>query len=275
MTAHRFIKMHGLGNDFVVFDARITPISLSRECLIAIADRRTGIGCDQIITLEPSKSADLTMRIHNSDGGEAEACGNAARCVAKLVMKEKKSNSAIIQVASALLHAYGNTDGLISVDMGMPKFHWKEIPLSSPQDTLHMRLERDALTDPVAINMGNPHAVFFVRDVTRVPLERLGPDLENHSIFPERANIGVAEVRSQKEIRLRVWERGAGLTPACGTGACAALVAAHQRNLCDREAEIHVDGGAMHVEWKDNDHVLLTGPATLAFVGEVDTCSFS
>jgi len=267
--------MHGLGNDFVVFDARITPISLSRECLIAIADRRTGIGCDQIITLEPSKSADLTMRIHNSDGGEAEACGNAARCVAKLVMKEKKSNSAIIQVASALLHTHGNTDGLISVDMGMPKFHWKEIPLSSPQDTLHMRLERDALTDPVAINMGNPHAVFFVRDVTRVPLERLGPDLENHSIFPERANIGVAEVRSQKEIRLRVWERGAGLTPACGTGACAALVAAHQRNLCDREAEIHVDGGAMHVEWKDNDHVLLTGPATLAFVGEVDTCSFS
>lgn len=267
--------MHGLGNDFVVFDARVTPISLSRECLIAIADRRTGIGCDQIITLEPSKSADLTMRIHNSDGGEAEACGNAARCVAKLVMKEKKSNSAIIQVASALLHAYGNTDGLISVDMGMPKFHWKEIPLSSPQDTLHMRLERDALTDPVAINMGNPHAVFFVRDVTRVPLERLGPDLENHSIFPEGANIGVAEVRSQKEIRLRVWERGAGLTQACGTGACAALVAAHQRNLCDREAEIHVDGGAMRVEWKDNDHVLLTGPATLAFGGEVDTCSFS
>ena len=138
-----------------------------------------------------------------------------------------------------------------------------------------MRLERDALTDPVAINMGNPHAVFFVRDVTRVPLERLGPDLENHSIFPERANIGVAEVRSLKVIRLRVWERGAGLTPACGTGACAALVAAHHRNLCDREAEIHVDGGAMRVEWKATDHVILPGPATLAFVGEVDTCSFS
>lgn len=271
MTGRRFIKMHGLGNDFVVLDGRVTPISLSTKQAQTIADRRTGIGCDQIITLEPSQKADLFMRIHNSDGGEVEACGNAARCVARLVMQEKESNSALLETAADVLRASVTVGEQITIDMGTPKLDWREIPLASPQDTLHIPLKMGSLSDPAAVSMGNPHAVFFVNDVSAVPIDHLGPDLEIDPIFPDRANIGVAQIIDRNQIRLRVWERGAGLTLACGTGACAALVAAHRRKLCDREAKIQLDGGTLQIRWQNNNHIMMTGPALTAFVGEIDS----
>ena len=271
MTARRFIKMHGLGNDFVVFDGRVTPIILNTKQAQTIADRRTGIGCDQIITLEPSEKADLFMRIHNSDGGEVEACGNAARCIAQLVMQEKDTNSVLLETAVDVLRASSTADGQVTIDMGTPRLDWHQIPLASPQDTLHLPLKEGSLSDPAAVNIGNPHAVFFVDDVTSVPLDSLGPNLEIDPIFPDRANIGVAQIIDRNKIRLRVWERGAGLTLACGTGACAALVAAHQRKLCDREAEIQLDGGILQIKWQDNNHIMMTGPALTAFIGEIDS----
>ena len=263
--------MHGLGNDFVVLDARVAPIHLSANQARAIADRRTGIGCDQIITLKPSDKADLFMRIQNSDGSEAEACGNAARCVALLTIRENDSDGALLETAVDTLHATTTSDGLIAIDMGVPRFSWQDIPLATPEDTLHVKLVRGSLSDPAAVNLGNPHVVFFVDDVSSVPIEKLGPSLETDPIFPKHANIGVASIIDPRgKIRLRVWERGAGLTPACGTGACAALVAAHRRGICDREAEVLLDGGTLYIRWQENDHIIMTGPATISFVGEIE-----
>ena len=271
MTIRSFTKMHGLGNDFVVLDARVAPIHLSANQARAIADRRTGIGCDQIITLKPSDKADLFMRIQNSDGSEAEACGNAARCVALLTIRENDSDGAFLETAVNTLHATTTSDGLIAIDMGIPRFSWQDIPLATPEDTLHVKLVRGSLSDPAAVNLGNPHVVFFVDDVSSVPIERLGPSLETDPIFPKHANIGVASIIDPRgKIRLRVWERGAGLTLACGTGACAALVAAHRRGICDREAEVLLDGGKLYIRWQENDHVIMTGPATITFVGEIE-----
>jgi diaminopimelate epimerase len=211
------------------------------------------------------------MRIHNSDGGEVEACGNAARCVARLVMQEQDTDSVLLETAVDVLRASATLDEQVTIDMGPPRLDWREIPLASPHDTLHIPLKKGSLSDPAAVNMGNPHAVFFVDDVTSVPLDSLGPNLEINPIFPDRANIGVAQIIDRNKIRLRVWERGAGLTLACGTGACAALVAAHQRKLCDREAEIQLDGGVLQIQWQDNNHIMMTGPALTAFVGEIDS----
>lgn len=271
MTIRSFTKMHGLGNDFVVLDARVSPMHLSADQARAIADRRTGIGCDQIITLKPSDKADLFMRIQNSDGSEAEACGNAARCVALLTIRENDSDGALLETAVDTLHATTTSDGLIAIDMGIPRFSWQDIPLATPEDTLHVKLVRGSLSDPAAVNLGNPHVVFFVDDVSSVPIEKLGPSLETDPIFPQHANIGVASIIDPRgKIRLRVWERGAGLTLACGTGACAALVTAHRRGICDREAEVLLDGGKLYIRWQENDHVIMTGPATITFVGEIE-----
>lgn len=271
MTIRSFTKMHGLGNDFVVLDARVSPMHLSADQARAIADRRTGIGCDQIITLKPSDKADLFMRIQNSDGSEAEACGNAARCVALLTIRENDSDGALLETAVDTLHATTTSDGLIAIDMGIPRFSWQDIPLATPEDTLHVKLVRGSLSDPAAVNLGNPHVVFFVDDVSSVPIEKLGPSLETDPIFPQHANIGVASIIDPRgKIRLRVWERGAGLTLACGTGACAALVAAHRRGICEREAEVLLDGGKLYIRWQENDHVIMTGPATITFVGEIE-----
>ena len=270
MNARPFIKMHGLGNDFVVLDGRTTPISVDAKLVKAIADRRTGIGCDQVIILEPSEQADLFMRIHNSDGSEVEACGNAARCVARLIMQETGAENALLETTVDILRASTITNELIAIDMGKPRLAWHEIPLSRQQDTLHIPLEEGSLSDPTAVNVGNPHAIFFVDDVATVPLEYLGPKLEIDPIFPNHANIGVAQIISRDKIRLRVWERGAGLTLACGTGACAALVAAHRRKLSSRKVEVQLDGGTLQIEWKEDNHVIMTGTASTAFVGELD-----
>ena len=231
MTTLSFMKMHGLGNDFVVLDARRQPLDLSVDQVRAIADRHTGVGCDQLIIVEPAKSerADVLMRIRNADGGEVEACGNATRCVATTVMEEKGTTHAIIETAVGLLDARAVNGGLVAVDMGLANLDWQDIPLAREMDTLHLGITNGPLQDPVAVNVGNPHAVFFVDDAEAVPLETIGPEVEHHELFPERINVEAAQVISAGELRVRVWERGVGITQACGTGACAALPARSDR----------------------------------------------
>jgi diaminopimelate epimerase len=272
MNALPFVKMHGLGNDFVVLDARRAPLALNAGQVRAIADRRTGVGCDQLIVIEPPAAAlaDAFMRIRNADGGEVAACGNASRCVASLLMAEKKTEHVIIETAAGLLDAEARGDGSVSVDMGRVSFDWRDIPLSKPADTLHLDVSAGPLRDGVAVNVGNPHAVYFVADAAAVPLEAVGPIIENHTMFPERTNVEVAEVLGPERIRLRVWERGVGVTRACGSGACATLVAAARRGLTGRNAEVVLDGGRLSIEWLKDDHVLMTGPVATSFTGTLD-----
>ena len=215
----RFHKMHGLGNDFVVIDGRAAPVALDAALARAIADRRTGIGCDQLILLEPSKVADLRMRIFNADGGEVQACGNAARCVTLLEGGVQR-----IETLGGIIAGITNGAGA-SIDMGEPRFGWNEIPLAYAMDTQEMPVGWEELQSPFAVNVGNPHIIFFVDDANAVDLERLGPIIEHDPLFPERINVNVASAEGGA-LRLRVWERGAGLTQACGTGACATAVAA-------------------------------------------------
>jgi diaminopimelate epimerase len=277
MVRAPFLKMHGLGNDFVVLDARSAAFDLTPERRRAIADRRMGVGCDQLIVLEPptDREADVFMRIYNPDGGEAGACGNATRCVASMVMDERKTDHVTVQTISGLLESQktgmgGNGLPVISVDMGLARLDWRDIPVAEPCDTNHMPVGLGPLRDPVGTNIGNPHATFFVDDAGAIPLAELGPKLERDRFFPERANIGVAELVGESRIRLRVWERGAGLTLACGSGACAAVVAASRRGLVPRKAEVILDGGALTIEWLRDDHVLMTGGIAVAFKGELD-----
>ncbi len=272
MTAIPFTKMHGLGNDFVVLDARRARVRIGARQARAIADRHTGVGCDQVIVIEPPANglADAFMRSRNADGGEVAACGNGTRCVAAMIMKEKHSTRAVIETAAGVLDARAKADGLIAVDMGPAAADWRDIPLAGPADTLHLDIAAGPLSDPVAVNMGNPHAVFFVDDAEAVPLASLGPQIERHEMFPRATNVEVAQVLSGSEIRLRVWERGVGITLACGSGACAALVAASRRGLTGRAADVVVDGGRLGVEWLDDGHVRLTGPVAVSFTGTLD-----
>jgi len=269
MSAVSFIKMHGLGNDFVVIDARNHRLDLGEAAARRIADRHTGVGCDQVIVIETAANggADAFMRIRNSDGGEVAACGNAARCVAELLMREKGVPRLTLETRAGLLAAERGADGAVAVDMGPARTGWQDIPLARAMDTLHLPVALGPLADPVAVSMGNPHAVFFVPDAAAIDLAALGPKLEHHELFPERANIGVAQILSPGRIRLRVWERGAGLTLACGTGACAALVAASRRGLAGCKAELVLDGGALAVEWREDNHVVMSGPVATSFSG--------
>jgi diaminopimelate epimerase len=264
-----FHKMQGLGNDFVILDRRSGKLSLSAAQIRRIADRRHGVGCDQLLCLDPSERADVFMRVFNADGSEVGACGNGTRAVARLMMEEKGGSRALIETAAGVLTVTASIQGY-TVDMGRPRFGWDEIPLSRAMDTLALDLEFGPLANPVAVNLGNPHAVFFVDDAEAVPLAELGPALETDPLFPERANIGVAEVRGPRAIRLRVWERGVGLTSACGSGACAALVAAARRGLTERAAELALDGGTLRIAWNEADRVLMTGPASHSFRGRLD-----
>ena len=270
MSDSAFIKMQGLGNDFVIIDCRVAPVHLTPEKVRLISDRHTGVGCDQLILIEPSTTADVFMRIHNANGGEVEACGNATRCVAKLLFGEAERDSVIIETLAGMLHATANENGQIAVDMGPPKFYWQDIPLSEKHDTLHLPIDFGGLEKPTAVNMGNPHCVFFVSNIEAVDLPALGPLLENHPLFPEHANIGIAKQLDDKTIRLRVWERGAGITKACGTGACAAAVAGARLGLTERSASVRLDGGTLQIDWLQDDHVWMTGPAQISFHGELD-----
>lgn len=264
-----FIKMHGLGNDFVVLDARGgLAVTVDARLAHALADRHTGIGCDQLILLEPSDSADFRMRIFNPDGGEVEACGNATRAVGLL-----HGRPARIETLGGVLAADPAADG-IAVDMGSPRFGWDEIPLAYPMDTLTMPVGWEDLDAPTAVNVGNPHVIFFVPDCEAVELDRLGPLIEHDPLFPQRVNVNVATVEDRGHIRLRVWERGAGLTLACGTGACATAIGAMRRGLVERDVRVALPGGTLRIEWTETGRIRMTGPATEAFRGTFDPADF-
>jgi diaminopimelate epimerase len=267
-----FLKMHGLGNDFVVLDCRRAALPVGAKGVCAVADRRTGIGCDQLIMLEPPRhpAAQVLMRIRNSDGSEAEACGNAARCIADLLYRETGDPRVRIETIAGLLQAEALPDGHVAVDMGPPRTGWREIPLARAMDTDRVDLAVGPLAGPVCTNIGNPHATFFVEDPEEIDLAALGPVIERHPLFPARANIGVAAIRGRGGVRLRVWERGAGITAACGSAACAALVAAHRRGLTDRRASVELDGGVLDIAWREDSHVIMTGPAAMSFEGVFD-----
>ena len=275
-----FRKMNGLGNEFIVFDARQAPVRLS-----PIAIRELGasdaIGFDQMITVERSpNNADAFMRIHNRDGGEVDACGNAARCVGWLLMEASGKDEARIETNAGLLQVARAGAREVTVDMGEPKLGWEDIPLAEAFDTRVIELQVGPIDDPIlkqpgCVSMGNPHVVFFVEDADTAPVREMGPIIENHPLFPERANVGFAQIKAKDHIRLRVWERGAGLTKACGTGACAALVAAARRDLTGRHATLVLDGGELHVEWNADGHVIMTGPAALAFEGSFDAAALA
>ncbi len=268
-----FLKMNGLGNDFVVVETRSAPFAPTAAEVRAIADRKTGVGCDQLIAIEPAEGADARVRFWNADGEEVGACGNGTRCVGWLLMQSTGKDRAVIDTAGGRLVATRAGDRLVSVDMGRPRLEWAEIPLASAHDTraLDVRLhDHPALaTPPGCVSMGNPHVVFFVDNVDALPIAEIGPVVERHPLFPEHVNVGFAQVKGRDRIRLRVWERGAGLTKACGTGACAAMVAASRRDLVGRHATMELDGGELFIEWNADDHVIMTGPAAVDFMGEL------
>jgi diaminopimelate epimerase len=259
----RFHKMHGLGNDFVIFDARDAGLEMTEERARAVADRRTGIGCDQLILLEPSSVADVRMRIFNADGGEVEACGNAARCVALL-----EGGTTRIETRGGAISGSAEA-GAATVEMGEPRFEWDAIPLAYPLDTADMPVGWEELQSPSAVNVGNPHVVFFVEDAEAVALDRLGPEIERDPLFPQRVNVNVASLEDGA-IRLRVWERGAGLTQACGTGACATAVTAIRRKLTNSPVEVRLPGGALTIEWRPGEQIRMSGGAVHVFTGEID-----
>ncbi|KAB2944077.1 MAG: diaminopimelate epimerase [Hyphomicrobium sp.] len=268
-----FRKMNGLGNDFIVLDARTRPLTFSPEDAQRLGDRTKGVGCDQVIVIEPSQKADVFMRIFNADGSEVSACGNATRCVALLAAEETGRSEVSVETSAGLLKAKVDSADHITIDMGKPRFAWNDIPLAEPfHDTTGIELQIGPIDAPVlhspsVVNVGNPHAIFWVDDVYAHDLGRFGPLLENHPIFPERANISLAQVTSRNGLRLRTWERGAGLTKACGTAACAAAVAAARKGLTDRKVTVELPGGVLSIEWADNDHILMCGPAELEFEG--------
>ena len=270
-----FLKMNGLGNDFVVVEARSAPFRPAPGEARAIADRASGVGCDQLIGIEASDKADAFMRIWNADGGEVDACGNATRCVGWLLMQASGRDEARIETAAGLLVATRAEDGQITVDMGEPGLDWTDIPLAEEMDTRNVELQVGPIDAPIlhtpgCVSMGNPHVVFFVPDVANAPVREVGPLIEHHHLFPERANVGFAQIEGRGRIALRVWERGAGETRACGTGACAALVAAARRGLTDRKAVVALAGGELTIDWRESDgHVLMTGPVAVEFTGNL------
>jgi diaminopimelate epimerase len=271
MKSRPFVKMNGLGNDFVVIEAGSVPFRPSAAEARAIADRAAGIGCDQIIAIERSSRADAFMRVWNADGGEVGACGNGARCAGWLVLQASGREEIALETAAGVLEVKRGKGDRVIVDMGPPGLAWNEIPLSREMDTREVDLQvRPDWPLPGCVSMGNPHVVFFVPDAEAAPVTRIGPMIERHALFPQRVNVGFAEIRGPERIRLRVWERGAGLTRACGTGACAALVAAHRRGLIGVVATVEMDGGELRIRWRQTDqHVLMTGPVAVEFTGRL------
>lgn len=263
----RFHKMHGLGNDFVVLDARHTPVEMSARRARAMSDRRLGIGCDQLIVLEPSPMRDATITIWNADGSAAEACGNAFRAVALLI------GDAVLATAGGDV-TIAATDGVATVDLQAPKFGWDEIPLSYAMDTARMPVAWGELAEPIAVNVGNPHVVFFVPDATAVDAETLGPPVETDALFPDRINVNIASVSGPNALILRTWERGAGLTLACGTGACATAVAAIRSKRVSSPVAVAMTGGTVTIDWAEGQGIRMTGPATHVYSGEFDWDAF-
>lgn len=275
MTA--FLKMHGLGNDFVVFDARDGALPLAPAQAKAIADRHFGIGCDTVVVIGPgSADADASLRFFNADGGEVESCGNATRCIARLLMDERGLARVKLATRGGLLACSDAGRGLVEADMGPARLEWNEIPMAQAVDTRDFALLLNDQSIPAsAVSMGNPHCVIFVPDAETAPVAQLGPRIETHPLFPKKVNAEFVSVSGEDRLRMRVWERGAGITLACGTGACAAVVAAVRQGKTGRKVEVVLDGGSLFIEWRESDgHVIMTGPATTVFRGHVDLRQF-
>lgn len=271
----RFSKMHGLGNDFVVINLVTQHLRVDEPLVRRLADRHTGIGCDQLLLVEPPKNpkADFFYRIFNNDGSEVEMCGNGARCFAQFVLEQGLTSKKRIlaETVKGLLELVINDDGSITVDMGMPILTPAEIPFTAPTFKPVYHIDVEGLDLEIsAVSMGNPHAVLLVEDVESAPVEELGPQIEHHPSFPRRVNVGFMQVLSRKEINLRVFERGVGETRACGSGACAAVVAGILRNLLDSRVTVHLPGGNLSIVWQGEGHTLkMTGPATIVFRGQI------
>ncbi|MDG6093994.1 diaminopimelate epimerase [Acetobacter sp. AN02] len=268
-----FHKMNGLGNDFVIVDERVSSAGLSVSRITALADRRRGIGCDQLVVLGAPSGPDhhVHVRFFNPDGSEAGACGNASRCVAWLIACETGLREVVLRTRAGLLAAVVESRDSVTVDMGVPDLSWHGVPLSREADTLCLPLPGG----PAALSMGNPHATFFVDDLSEdLPDAASGAALESDPLFPERANIGFARILAPDLMRLRVWERGAGFTLACGSGACAAVVNAARRGLGTRRMRVVADGGEMVIDWGEDGRVRMTGPVALSFTGEAESADY-
>jgi diaminopimelate epimerase len=265
-----FIKAQALGNDFVILDQRQHPMMLSTSQVKMVADRRLGIGCDQVIVIEEPRSPKTAafIRFFNVDGSEAGACGNGTRCAALFLMQDEEQ-SLMVETISGLLLVHRTSHDMIKVNMGQPNFDWQSIPLDKPRNTLNLPLRYKGLSKATALSMGNPHLVFFVDDVETVPILKIGPKFELHPWFPKKTNVGFVQVLSPQMIRLKVWERGAGLTPACGSGACGAVAAAHQQSLTGRQVTVVCDGGEIEIDWQA-DALWMTGPAILTYAGKIN-----
>ena len=257
-----FIKMHGLGNDFVVIDARVTPVAVTARLARALADRNRGVGFDQLAVITPSDNADLRLTFYNADGTLSAACGNATRCIARMEMDLTGRPDLTLQTDRGMLHAREMGGGLTAVNMGHPQLDWQDIPLARATDTLHLPIDGD----PVATGMGNPHCSFFVDDAEAVDLAALGAKIEHHPLFPERTNVQFAHLIATDHLRMRVWERGTGITLASGSSSCAVAVAAARRGLTGRHIRITLDGGDIQIDWRD-DGVWMTGPTAHVFSG--------
>jgi diaminopimelate epimerase len=268
-----FLKMHGLGNDFVVVDGRTADATLSEAQYRAVGDRRRGVGYDQFLTILPPKNGGLAyMAIHNPDGSQAQACGNGTRCVASLLMDEAGLDEIVLETVVGGLVCRRGADGRVTVDMGKANLDWTEIPIAVETDTLEVTVPgAEAFGPATMVNMGNPHAVFFVDDAEALDLARIGPPIETNPIFPERANIEFVSLLAPDRLRMRVWERGAGITQACGSGACATVVAAARRGMIPgRSASVVLDGGVLDIAWRADGHVEMTGPVATSFSGTLD-----
>jgi diaminopimelate epimerase len=281
---HAFTKMNGIGNEILVVDMRDKPLAISAAEARAAASEKGGAPYDQMMVLYPPRVPGTVsfVRIYNNDGTEAGACGNGMRCIASLVFKETSKDAITFETRAGLINCWKAGDGLLSVDMGKPKFNWNEIPLAEEfRDTRYIELQigpidKPILHSPSVVNMGNPHAVFWVDDPYAYDIEKFGPLLENHPIFPERANITLAAVKSSEHIVMRTWERGAGLTRACGSAACATAVAAARLRRTARKVHMTLPGGELLIEWRESDdHVIMTGSYTLEYEGRFDPALFA
>ena len=263
--------MHGLGNDFVIIDSRNNNYIINEKNIRLISNRRLGVGCDQVIEIKDSKSADIFMKIYNSDGSEAEACGNATRCVAGILFASSPKKNILIETVSGILKAESEANGNIKVDMGKPKLGWKDIPLSKNIDEINF--EQFSLKNGFAVNLGNPHVVFFVEDLKNFTIDKIGPFIETNELFPQKVNVEICQIISDQKIRVMVWERGVGKTLACGSGACAVLVAAYKKGLSKEIAEIQLDGGSLNISWnvKTDNHLIMSGPVSVSFLGDFST----
>lgn len=259
-----FMKMHGAGNDFVVIDSRGRSAAVTPALARALGDRNRGVGFDQLAEIRDSDTADFALDFWNNDGSRAEACGNATRCVADYMMRQLAKDSVTLVTARGGLSALRLPDGRVSVNMGAPQLDWQAVPLSHAVDTLHLPLPGD----PVAVGMGNPHCVTFVPDAEAVDLSTLGPGYEHDPLYPQRTNVEFASLTGPDRLRMRVWERGAGITLACGSGACATAVAAHLRGLTGRRVVLDLDGGILEIDWRE-DGVWMTGPVAHVFDGHL------